>query len=381
MNMKRTASVLLTFFLAVSVMCGCAAEKSEVSGLGNGWEPAGTMELKYAEEFGVDYYEDGYKLITLGDGSRFLVVPEGRDVPKGISGDITPIYQPVENIYLAATSAMCLFDAMDRLDAIKLSGTKAEGWYIENARKAMENGEIIYAGKYSEPDYELILENNCPLAIESTMIGHASEVKEKLEKLGVPVLTDQSSREKHPLARGEWIKLYSALLNEEEKADELFSEQVSYLEALPENVDTGKTVAFFYINSSGYVVARKSGDYVSKMIELAGGKYVFDNLGDPEKDTSTVNVEMETFYETAKDADFVIYNSTIGGEINTMEEFLALNDLLKNFKAVEKGNVWCTSKNMFQETMQLGQMISDFNKIFTNDGAEPEGVEYLHKLK
>ena len=379
--MKRTASVLLTFFLAVSVMCGCAAEKSEVSGLGNGWEPAGTMELKYAEEFGVDYYEDGYKLITLGDGSRFLVVPEGRDVPKGISGDITPIYQPVENIYLAATSAMCLFDAMDRLDAIKLSGTKAEGWYIENARKAMENGEIIYAGKYSEPDYELILENNCPLAIESTMIGHASEVKEKLEKLGVPVLTDQSSREKHPLARGEWIKLYSALLNEEEKADELFSEQVSYLEALPENVDTGKTVAFFYINSSGYVVARKSGDYVSKMIELAGGKYVFDNLGDPEKDTSTVNVEMETFYETAKDADFVIYNSTIGGEINTMEEFLALNDLLKNFKAVENGNVWCTSKNMFQETMQLGQMISDFNKIFTNDGAEPEGVEYLHKLK
>ncbi|MBR2593622.1 MAG: ABC transporter substrate-binding protein [Firmicutes bacterium] len=379
--MKRTASVLLTFFLAVSVMCGCAAEKSEVSGLGNGWEPAGTMELKYAEEFGVDYYEDGYKLITLGDGSRFLVVPEGKDVPKGISGDITPIYQPVENIYLAATSAMCLFDAMDRLDAIKLSGTKAEGWYIENARKAMENGEIIYAGKYSEPDYELILENNCPLAIESTMIGHASEVKEKLEKLGVPVLTDQSSREKHPLARGEWIKLYSALLNEEEKADELFSEQVSYLEALPENVDTGKTVAFFYINSSGYVVARKSGDYVSKMIELAGGKYVFDNLGDPEKDTSTVNVEMETFYETAKDADFVIYNSTIGGEINTMEEFLALNDLLKNFKAVEKGNVWCTSKNMFQETMQLGQMISDFNKIFTNDGAEPEGVEYLHKLK
>ncbi|MBQ2679921.1 MAG: ABC transporter substrate-binding protein [Firmicutes bacterium] len=379
--MKRTASVLLTFFLAVSVMCGCAAEKSEVSGLGNGWEPAGTMELKYAEEFGVDYYEDGYKLITLGDGSRFLVVPEGKDVPKGISGDITPIYQPVENIYLAATSAMCLFDAMDRLDAIKLSGTKAEGWYIENARKAMENGEIIYAGKYSEPDYELILENNCPLAIESTMIGHASEVKEKLEKLGVPVLTDQSSREKHPLARGEWIKLYSALLNEEEKADELFSEQVSYLEALPENVNTGKTVAFFYINSSGYVVARKSGDYVSKMIELAGGKYVFDNLGDPEKDTSTVNVEMETFYETAKDADFVIYNSTIGGEINTMEEFLALNDLLKNFKAVEKGNVWCTSKNMFQETMQLGQMISDFNKIFTNDGAEPEGVEYLHKLK
>jgi len=381
MNMKRIASVLLGFCVMVSALCGCSADKTDVSGLGNGWEPVSKMELKYAKEFGVDYYEGGFKLITLGDGSRFLVVPEGKDAPKGIPGDITPIYQPVENIYLAATSAMCLFDAMDRLDAIKLSGTKAEGWYIENARKAMENGDIIYAGKYSEPDYELILDNNCPLAIESTMIGHASEVKEKLEKLGIPVLVDQSSREKHPLGRGEWIKLYASILNEEETAEELFSEQVSYLEAIPEGVSTGKTVAFFYINSSGFVVARKSGDYVSKMIDLAGGKYVFDDLGDPEKDTSTVTIEMETFYETAKDADFVIYNSTIGGEINTMEEFLSLNDLLVNFKAVKDGNVWCTNENMFQETMQLGQMISDFNAIFTNDSAKLENVKYLHRLK
>lgn len=33
---------------------------------------------------------------------------------------------------------------------------------------------------------------------------------------------------------------------------------------------TGKTVAFFYI-INGYVNVRKSGDYVAKMIELAGG--------------------------------------------------------------------------------------------------------------
>ena len=117
------------------------------------------------------------------------------------------------------------------------------------------------------------------------------------------------------------------------------------------------------------------------MIELAGGKYVFDNIGDPEKDTSTVTVEMETFYETAKDADVIIYNSTIGGEIETMEKFLSMNNLLKNFKAVENGNVWCTSENMFQETMKLGQMISDFNAVFTGDAEKLANIKYLHKLK
>ena len=378
--MKRITATLLIVCFVLSAMCGCT-NKGEITGIGNGWMPTKTMELTYAKQFSVDYYEGGFKLITLADKSRFLVVPEGKDLPKGISRDITPIYQPVKNIYLAATSAMCLFDAMDRLDAIKLSGTKEDGWYIENAKKAMQNGDIIYAGKYSEPDYELILDNACPLAIESTMIGHASEVKEKLEKLGVPVLVDQSSQEKHPLARGEWIKLYAALLNEEEKANELFSEQTAHLDALSDNASTNKTVAFFHISSSGFVVARKSGDYVSKMIELAGGKYVFENLGDPDKDTSTVTVEMETFYEIAKDADFIIYNSTIGGEIKTMEEFLSLSGLLKNFKAVKNGNVWCTSENMFQESLQLGRMIGDFNAIFTDNTENINGVRYLHKLK
>lgn len=378
--MKKIISVLTAACLCFGLLCGCTAVRESGDSMG-GLVQVGSMELKYAEQFEVDYYEGGYKLITLKDKSRFLVVPEGEKVPKGISADIVPIFQPLGNIYLAATSAMCLFDAMDRLDAIGLSGTREDGWYIENAKKAMQNNDIIYAGKYSEPDYELIVDKGCPLAVESTMIGHASEVKEKLENLGLAVLIDQSSREKHPLGRTEWIKLYGALLNEEDKAEELFNVQDACLESIPKESGERKTAVFFHISSSGLFVARKSGDYVSKMIELAGGRYIFENLGDDTKDTSTVTVEAETFYETARDADFIIYNSTIGGEIKNMEEFLGLNGLLENFKAVKNNNVWCTCENMFQETMQLGQMINDFNKIFTSDGSEPNGVEYLYKLK
>lgn len=48
------------------------------------------------------------------------------------------------------------------------------------------------------------------------------------------------------------------------------------------------------------MVVRKSGDYVTKMLELAGGRYVFDNLGDPETRTSTVVMEMERFLPRQK---------------------------------------------------------------------------------
>lgn len=378
--MKRCIALFLTVTLLLSVLGGCGTVETK-EGLGNGWDPERSMELQFATQFSVDYYQDGYKLISLADGTRFLVIPEGSECPKGIAKDIVPLYQPVENIYLAATASMCLFDALDCMDVIRLSGTKEDGWHIENARLAMQEGRILYAGKYSEPDYEMMLDHRCPLAIESLMIGHSSEVKDKLEELGIAVFIDQSSMEPHPLGRTEWIKLYGALLNKEETAEALFEEQVKYLNEAAGTEGFGKTVAFFHISSSGYVVARKSGDYVTKMLELAGGNYVFDNLGDPETRTSTVTIEMEKFFATAKDADYIIYNSTIGGEIKTIDELIAKNELLAEFKAVQNGNVWCTSENMYQETTQLGQMIQSFQKVFSGEADELDELPYLYRLQ
>lgn len=377
--MRQALKICAAVLMMLSILCGCAPAEAK-QGLGNGWEPIDSMKLQYATQFAVDYYDGGYKLISIADGSRFLVIPEGKECPKGISRDIVPLYQPIQNIYLAASAAMCLFDAMDRLDAISLSGIKQDSWHIPNAVEAMRSGEILYAGKYSEPDYELIMDHGCPLAVESTMIGHASEVKDKLEELGIPVLVDQSSMETHPLGRTEWMKLYAALLNEEETADRLFQQQVDYLNQVLNREDTGKTAAFFYISSSGYVVARKTGDYVSKMIELAGGHYVFDNLGDPETSKSTVTIEMEAFFVNAKDADYIIYNSTLGGAVRTLDELLEKSDLLKEFKAVQNGNVWCTTQSMYQETTKLGEMIQSFHQIFSGEADQLDQLPYLYRL-
>lgn len=379
--MKRFLCILLALCLAMTLF-GCG-EKETVTGEAiPGQTPTGSLALQYAHNFTVDYYDGGYKLLTLSDGSRFLTVPQGASVPEGVAADVTVLQQPISDVYMVATAVMSLFDALDSLDAVTLSGTKPDGWYIENARAAMEAGRILYAGKYSEPDYELILSKGCRLAVESTMIDHSPEVKEKLEDLGIPVLVDQSSLESHPLGRTEWIKFYGALLDREAQAEELFNEQVAYLDEAAASGDTGKTVAFFYISTSGYAVARRSGDYVSKMIQLAGGQYVFSDLGDPEASTSTVTLEMEQFYATAKDADFIIYNSTIDGELTSLDELLSKSELLRDFKAVQTGNVWCTGKNLYQDTTQLGTMIADMHTVFTQ-GDDPSltQLQFLYRLQ
>ena len=141
-----------------------------------------------------------------------------------------------------------------------------------------------------------------------------------------------------------------------------------------------RTVVYFYISTSGQAVTRKSGDYVTKMIELAGGKNVFENIGDDKKATSTVTMEMEEFYRTARDADFIIYNSTISGQVGSIEELISKNELLADFKAVKNGDVWCTHENLFQETLKLGQVINDFNLIFSGE-TENRSPEFMFRLE
>ena len=336
-----------------------------------------SLELQYAEQFSVDYCEGGCALIRIGDENEYLVVPEGVPVPAGLPETVVVLQQPLEHIYLVATSAMDLFCALDGVESIRLSGTDADGWYIDEVKEAMERGEMLYAGKYSAPDYELIHAEQCDLAVESTMIYHTPEVKEQLERLGVPVLVERSSYESSPLGRMEWLKLYGVLLGREEEAAAIYQQELDSLRNVIGQESTGKTVAFFYITSTGAANVRKSGDYVARMIEMAGGQYVFQDLGD-DNALSTMNMQMETFYAEARDADCLIYNSTIDGELHTIDELLVKSPLLADFKAVQEGNVWCTEQNLFQSTMGLGDMILDIHAVLTEESQE--NLTFLHRL-
>ena len=95
---------------------------------------------------------------------------------------------------------------------------------------------------------------------------------------------------------------------------------------------------------------------------------------------STMNMQMESFFAAAKDADILIYNSTIDGELQTMDQLLQKSDLLKNFKAVQEGRVWCTGKNLFQESLGLGDLIADIHTIETAEDGESLDLTYLHPL-
>lgn len=375
--MKITRKQFLKLFPAAALtLAGCGSKS----------QPANTesliflhhYQLDYAQQFTADCYEGGYTMVSIPDsGEKFLVVPQDAAEVDDLPADVVVLRQPVENIYLVSTSVMDLFIHLDALDSIALSGTKAEGWYLPEARQAMEAGSIAYAGKYSAPDYEQILTADCGLAIENTMILHTPEVKEQMEHFGIPVMVERSSYESGPLARMEWIKLYGILLGKEEQAEQVFSAQEAAIQPILTQEPTGKSCAFFSLSSNNLATVRKGNDYVAKMIEMAGGSYVFSGLTDNGNSLATMNLPLEDFYAGAKDADVLIYNSAIEGTISSVGQLTEKFPLLSEFKAVQNSQVWCTSQSLFQQSMSLADLILDMNKVFTEETPAPDELKFL----
>ena len=377
---KKVIAICCLFLAGLLGLCGCSSPSSDSAKdrISDELVYESSMELEYAKQFSVDYYKDGYRLLATSDGTKILVIPEGKEAPKDLEKGIIVMQQPVQNLYLVSSSVMDIFDHLDALDSIRFSSQKEEDWYIEGAKKAMARGDISYAGKYSKPDYEQIVSQKCTLAVENMMISHTPEVREMLEDFGIPVMIEYSSYEKHPLGRVEWVRFFGALLGKEKEAEKIFEKQKDILKKVTADEKTDKTVAFFYITSNGLVQVRQSTDYIPKMIELAGGKYVFENLGDPDSRRSTVNLQLEDFYDGAQDADFLVYNTTIDRQVQTLEDLLKKCSLLKDFKAVKNHQVWCTTEDMYQQSMSAGNLIEDFHRMLTGDDKE---TRYLYRLK
>ena len=115
------------------------------------------------------------------------------------------------------------------------------------------------------------------------------------------------------------------------------------------------------------------------MIGLAGGSYVFEELLSENGNSASVRLTMEDFYNTAKDADFLIYNATIENPVGSIAELCSRSSLLKEFKAVQDGHVWQVRRSLYQSPDIAAQMITDIHGMLT--GEKSDGMVFLEQVQ
>lgn len=393
-----------------------------------------------AEYFRLSVYEDAsgakYQLLeTAGGLHRYLIVPADAQVSnrksdhftaraseansankekKGDALELTVLQQPLTTTYVAASAVMAPLCDLGAVSQIRFSGLREEGWYVDEARTAMEKGSMLFAGKYSEPDYETLLREGCDLALESTMIYRSPEVIEKLSALGIPVYIDYSSYEPHVLGRLEWIRVYGALFGHEEEAQQWYQTERDRIRAIQKDAETssgeasqsGKsteksetktsrnskneassigtssgsagtdttadlrpTVVYFYVNSSGQIQVRQPHDYIPELLELAGARYLapdMSSLSGSRK--SNVTVSLEDFYSSCRDADYLIYSATLDRPLSSIQELLGKNALFADFKGVKEGHVYTTDKDFYQLSDRMADFAEDVHRMLQGQG-------------
>ena len=233
----EVAYTIYVYIKAADASAQAAAEAGAPEIAGLSYESSD--EIENAALFSIYRYAGGFTLIDVTDGGRYLLVPEGAEVPAGADEDATLIQLPVQSAYVASESAMTLIDGIEipaETDPVKLSG--CEGLALNR----IPAEQLGFAGAWTAPDYTALLMSGCDLAIlpetfsEAETVSEedravAAEVRERLALLGVPCVADCSALEESTQGRLEWIKVYGAILGCEEAAQAAYAQAIAALNA------------------------------------------------------------------------------------------------------------------------------------------------------
>ncbi len=246
---------------------------------------------------------------------------------------------PFKKIICLSTTHVAFADALGRSSSI-VGVSGLDFVYSENVRENIRKGLTRDVGYDQNLNYELIVSLK-PDAVFCYGIGNESlGYLNKLKELGITLIFIGDYLEEHPLGKAEWIKVFGLLLGEETRADSLFNNiEQSY-------TDTRKLVlnckskpciflnapwkdSWFFPGSSSYFI---------RLIEDAGGNYIFSNL----QGSRSYSIGFEKAIEAGLKTDFWLNPGTA----DKLTDISSIDDRLSIIPPFKKGNIYNNNNRM-----------------------------------
>lgn len=340
-----------------------------------------SLPVYFSDSFRIEYLDNGCKIVTDGESLRLLLVPEGKEAPKGIKADKT-VSIPLKRVMAASSTQVGPLLKLGVFDSLKAVTTSAEKWITPVAKKAVTQGTVKYVGGegMGQPDYEQVKAINPDMVFVYTGSYGQQSIIEKLNEMGIHFAVNNEYLESHYLGRMEWIKFMGAFYDKELKAEKILNDAVKEIDMVTAKVSGLKEPKVAWGSSSkGTVYVPNAGSYVAKWIDMAGGDYVFKNVGVGASSSSKIS--MEDFYAKAKDADILIYSSTINYlQTPTIEGIVKDNPLFANIKAVKNGNVWVYSADWWETIPETDHFVKGIAAVFHPETFKGYNATKLVKL-
>ena len=379
--MKSIIHTLLPAFLSV-LLCGCHSS---------------TQTKTYADSIYTPAHASGFSILRADNDSSVII--EVYNPWQGAAGvterllidrsggrldlpDVTArITGSARRVVVMSSTAVAMLDAIDKSSYI----VGVSGLRFISTQSVIGRGEAIKdVGYDGNIDYETLIALKPDIVIVYG-VGGPSTMKQKLNEAGIPIFYLADYLEQSPLGKAEWMIALGEIVGERAAAQQRFNEIVPKYEAVKQlAANSARRQPLVMLNTpygdSWFMPGH--GSYQVKLIEDAGGKYIYD---DAPADASTVAVDMESAYLMTAKADVWINVGDFAG-INALTSALPK---MAGTPVVKRGDVYsntarttpCGGNDYYESAIVNPHLVlRDLVKIFHPE-AVAEEFTYYRQLK
>ncbi|MCK4661581.1 MAG: ABC transporter substrate-binding protein [Bacteroidales bacterium] len=293
------------------------------------------------------------------------------------------IKTPIKKIICLSTTHIAFIDLLNETNSIiGLSGSR----FVNNNKieKLIEQGKISEIGYDNNINYELIISLQPDIVMAYGITGESIGFFNKLKDLDINVVFNAEYLEKEPLGKTEWLKFIACFYNKENIAEKEFNRIEIKFNNLCRLTDSvySKPVILTGLpwKDNWYVPGGNS--YAAKLINLAGGKYLWkDNISH-----ESIALNIEKVFEKSQVADIWINI----GAANSISDIIAVDERISEFQILKNNKLYnnnaIISKNGGNDYWESGLInphliLKDMIYIFHPDIIPNHKLIYYKKIE
>jgi iron complex transport system substrate-binding protein len=227
----------------------------------------------------------------------------------------------------------------------------------EDLQDKISQDQLPDVGYDENLNFELILKLKPDVVFAYGVSGSVTNTVRKLNEMGIPTMLIAEYLEEEPMAKMEWVKVFGALYDKSDMADEKFDSADSrykQLRLLAAGANAKPSVLLgLPWRGNWFISGGRS--YVARLVEDAGGEYIFKHLDF--KDSRPV--ALEQVYERALGADFWLNT----GDALSKKDLFSVDDRFRNLPCIKRDQIFNNNNRITP---------SGGNDIFESGVAEPE---------
>jgi iron complex transport system substrate-binding protein len=325
------------FFLIVLFFGFIQCKQSENSANQN---TSAQNSIQYAEGFSIEKYDD-FSVIKVSnaypeakDKYTYVLHKKGVQIPDSLQ-QFTAIEVPIKKVIVTSTTHIPALESLG-VEQTLIGFPTTDYISSEKTRALIDAGKVRELGNNQGLNTEVILDIQPDVIVGFSVDGDLKTYK-NLEKNGQKIIFNGDWTEKTPLGKAEWIKLFGALYNLDEKANEIFNsieKEYNSVLTLAKNTKTQPTIFAGSIYKDQWFLPQ--GDsWAAYFLRDANGNYLWKET----TGTGSISLSFESVLDKAKDADFWIGP----GQFTSIDEILNANPNYQYFKAVKNKNIYSFS--------------------------------------